>query len=1450
MSLTVGELVAYFKVDKGNSVQVLSEMRTSLDTVEKAALKAEQAENRVAKAQQSVASSASQVAKAEAALSKARAAGNPDKVAQAEERLAKAKTSAEGASLRLRAAEQSQSEARTRLATATDRLSTSQAKAAQESSRLDKALQKVSDNEAEINSLSNTVGGIGLAAVASAGLAIKKFADFDQQMSVVASTGDDARQSIDALGEAAIQAGADTAFSATEAAGAVEELAKAGVTAKDILSGGLKGSLDLAAAGGIGVAEAAEYASIAMAQFNLGGKDTAHIADLLAAGAGKAMGGVSDLGQALKQGGLVASATGLTLEETTATLAAFAQAGLLGSDAGTAFKTMLQRLSAPTGEAADLMETLRISAYGAGGEFVGMGAFARQLTDAFGQMTPAARNAAMATIFGQDAVRAANVVYSEGEEGIRDWIAAVNDQGYASDTARTRLDNLKGDLEALGGSLETALIRSGSGANDVLRTMVQRADAVVDAIGNIPGPVLQVLTVLTGAGGLTALGVAGLGKLVVAFNSTRTAAKALGITAKTTSIAVGGIGAAIGVATLAFTLWADQAAKTAGEVDAIGESLDAVTGKVTANTTEIIRNSLASKEGFGHTSWGRSAFDDAEMLGIALDLVTEAASGNAEALKEYRDRAQEVAERTREMGVNGELTQKEWVQQEKALSHVTNAIEYHTGNIDEAIRVEEQHRTALAGGTDELGKAATATDFFAKSTERSSENLEQEAEAADQAWASIKGLAEGVLNLRDAERGYEAALDDVAKSVKEHGENLDIDTEAGRANQETLDALVEAGWRRVDSLREQGASEKDLQGDLKQTRKDFIKAAQQMGLTKDEAKALADQMNLIPSRIKIKAEADTEPATKDLNLFMKQADGLSIRVPVTVVGNKSVVDFAALGAMGKADGGSVIGPGTGTSDSILARLSNGEHVWTAREVLAAGGHGRLERMRAAAIAGTLPAFAAGGAVGSAQDKQRKAKKVVERTKSDVKSERKEAESAQKRYDRIDGTKANRAAKKDAKEDLKAQKKRLKAAEDDLSSARDSYKDAQERTARLLEESKELQTSVRRGTFQDGVNSGLSGAYSAIDELLSMADNKDISAKRRSALRNTARLAEKELTSLYKQAASTEKSLAEARDHAQELASIKASASSVLAGGFSLGADLGQKTQWGHDAPVTARSLTARAQAWAGKLKALTGKLDRLAAAGVAGAILRDIAAEGVDGGTTLADALLADPSQISLLNGAYADIAKWSDAAGTSATKNTTVGDKFYENGVTQADANVKSLQASLDSITANIAEWGVTLERELLGSLGLNKDNKGKVVKKALGGAVVGGTPGVDSVPILAMPDEHMWTAEEVRRAGGHAAVYRIRQAVMSGAPAVAVASGSVGASSAGGVGSGNMQVRFDEEGLQRVIYAAVREGLSQTPIRTSVHLDPADVHRRGAYERGRRGERASMQREMGLTP
>lgn len=354
----------------------------------------------------------------------------------------------------------------------------------------------------KLDRLADQAGRMGLGFVAAVGLIANSAATFEQQMSKVKAVSNSTATEMDKLSKAALQAGKDTSFSATEAAQAEEELAKAGISTADILGGALTGSLSLAAAGSLDLAEAADVAAKTMNIFKLSGKDVGHIADVLASAANTSATDVHELGEALKMGGLASAAAGMSLEETIGTLSAFADRALVGSDAGTSLKTMLLMLQTPTGAASKKMEELGISAYDAAGNFIGTTALAGQLQKALGGLTQEERNAALATIFGADAMRAANVLYEVGEKGVKRYTDAVNDQGAAARAAAEKTDNLIGDIERLTGSLETLAIESGSGVNSGLRMLVQMAEKVVDWFAKMPPAISSTLVVLTGLSGV------------------------------------------------------------------------------------------------------------------------------------------------------------------------------------------------------------------------------------------------------------------------------------------------------------------------------------------------------------------------------------------------------------------------------------------------------------------------------------------------------------------------------------------------------------------------------------------------------------------------------------------------------------------------------------------------------------------------------------------------------------------------------------------------------------------------------------------------------------------------------------------------------------------------------------------------------------------------------------
>lgn len=788
-----------------------------------------------------------------------------------------------------------------------------------------------------LSATGDTAGKVGLVAAAGLGAIVVATANFDKAMSNVAATGDEARASLDQLREAAIQAGAETAFSASEAAAGIENLLKAGVSAQDVLGGGLSGALDLAAAGELQVADAAEIAATAMTQFKLGGEDVTHIADLLAAGAGKAQGDVSDLSMALKQSGLVASQMGLSIEETTGTLAAFASAGLLGSDAGTSFRTMLLRLANPTKESSDLMAELGINAYDASGQFVGMQSLAGQLATAFEGQTQAQRDAALATLFGSDAIRAASVLYSQGAEGVAEWTASVDDAGYAAETAQARLDNLRGDLEELGGSLETALIGSGEGSQGALRELVQGLTAVVNAYNSLPPAAQGATTAVLGVTAVAGGGLWAFSKAVQGISDTRAALENLGPAGAKASSALKGVGKAAGIAGIALAGFAaadaiqgmgdeslptlealtsqlielanaGAAARLSSEFDSLGDSIARLTDK---NWAQQFNDTVS---GFlGGILAGNLTEAENEIAALDAALADLASSGHADVA------AQAIDNLAKSQGLSEE-------------------------QVDALLDVLPQYADALTGVENDAALAASGTDDLTDATGDLGAASGDAAAEIDKMVEAMRDQRSEALRAANAEIDYQASLDDARQALKDNGRTLDITTEKGRANRSALNDVAGA-WNNL------SAEAKDAPGAYAAARKAFIDLAVSMGASRAEARQLAQQLMEIPPRKAVEVTVDTSAARSALESFIATSSGRVISIGTRVVNSSS-------NRIARASGGPVYGPGTSTSDSIPAWLSNGEFVMNAKAVQRYG----LDTMHAM----NAMRLAAGGPVGMAR----------------------------------------------------------------------------------------------------------------------------------------------------------------------------------------------------------------------------------------------------------------------------------------------------------------------------------------------------------------------------------------------------------------------------------------------------------------------------------------------------
>jgi len=184
-------------------------------------------------------------------------------------------------------------------------------------------------------------------------------ADFEKQMSAVNSVmmADEATKA--RLEKKAKELGATTKFTATEAAQGMEMLAMAGFKEQQIMSA-IGGTLSLAAAGSLGLAQASEITGNVLAGMGLEASKAGHVADVLAKAASDSNTSVAAMGVSFKYSAGQARSMGISLEENAYLLGAMADAGMKGSSGGTALQNMLSKIAKPTEKGAELFKKLNI----------------------------------------------------------------------------------------------------------------------------------------------------------------------------------------------------------------------------------------------------------------------------------------------------------------------------------------------------------------------------------------------------------------------------------------------------------------------------------------------------------------------------------------------------------------------------------------------------------------------------------------------------------------------------------------------------------------------------------------------------------------------------------------------------------------------------------------------------------------------------------------------------------------------------------------------------------------------------------------------------------------------------------------------------------------------------------------------------------------------------------
>lgn len=401
----------------------------------------------------------------------------------------------------------------------------------------------------KLGSLGGVLSGVGKSMstyltvpILGAGVAAMKVGnDFEKQMSRVQGISGATKDELASLTDQAIRLGADTSFSASEAATGMENLASAGFTTNEIMSA-MPGLLDLAASSGTDLATASDIAASAVRGFGLQASDTTHVADIFAQVAASTNAQTEDMGDAMKYVAPVAAAMGQSIEETAAAIGIMANAGIKGSQAGTTLRGALSSLAKPTDEMKEKMEELSLDFFDAQGNMLPLNGIIGELQTSFEGLTQEQQNNALVTLFGQESLSGMLTLVQAGPDELVSMTDSLeNCSGAASDMADVMLNNTSGAIEQLKGSIETLGIKLQQALAPQFTKIINGITDFVNSLSSMDDETLQVIITIAGI-------VAAVGPLLLIGGKILTSIS--GVISAFTAISAAATAAGVGVASL------------------------------------------------------------------------------------------------------------------------------------------------------------------------------------------------------------------------------------------------------------------------------------------------------------------------------------------------------------------------------------------------------------------------------------------------------------------------------------------------------------------------------------------------------------------------------------------------------------------------------------------------------------------------------------------------------------------------------------------------------------------------------------------------------------------------------------------------------------------------------------------------------------------------------------
>lgn len=556
-------------------------------------------------------------------------------------------------------------------------------------------------------------------------------ADYETAMSVLQANSGASADQMGRVASTAKDLGRDLTLpstSAGSAAAAMNTLVQAGLNVEDAMAGA-KGALQLAAAGQISDAEAAEYTAAALNQFALKGDQAVRVADLMAASVGAAGSKVQQTGQAVQQAGASFAAAKIPLEVLITSIDLMAKAGIKGSDAGTSLKTMLQRLQSPTSDAAATMQQLGISVYDSQGAMRPMRDIIGQFSQALSGLSQQKRADAINTIFGSDAQRAANIVLAGGVDAYDKMLAAVTKQGAAANQASAQMAGLGGAVKGLGSQLETLGLNALEPLSPLMTGVVQSAADLAGQLSDLAGPAMR--GVISGATAMARI-FADVG--IPAVSGLSTALLAYAATSIPAAIAaIPGLIVEVAVLTADFLAQAAAVSMALGPFALLGAAVGVMVYQYRAlqqQADDIAKKIAAQRQEYQYTQDVLTRYNQAQSY------AKQATQGQADALQKLRDEQQQHIQKL------AELQAKE--QNYQGSSH--NSLLLRQQHAD-AVRVERDEIARLGGAiTTQAGQLDILIQSYDETKLRATDAIE-DARLQRSAYTDLAG---GLLIAEDA----------------------------------------------------------------------------------------------------------------------------------------------------------------------------------------------------------------------------------------------------------------------------------------------------------------------------------------------------------------------------------------------------------------------------------------------------------------------------------------------------------------------------------------------------------------------------------------------------------------------------------------------------------------------------------------------------------------------------